>query len=671
MAGFIDSLVISIGLDTAQLEQQLSQLGAKIDSGLQAAVENASPAFDGVKDAMGAAGDAAGEFSDKVKDAMDGMADAGEKAAEAVGGVADATEKALQQLGVRSEAAVRAEMAKVQAAYEAVRTSATASDRDKALALEKTRQALQKLEAELRTQLPQAAAQGFGRMELVAMRVRGVFQNLWYQMIGPMTGVLAIGGAFWSYLQNVTAEERDFEIYTHKDAQEAEKFKKNLESLQKSADALFATFAKVAVPALNKLAESLKSFIDMLREHPEGLAAAAAALAGILLYSLLPPLSKLPKAIAAVGKAFMRWFPFVAVIMLIAGVIDDLFVYMEGGESALDDFWSIFGTGEEISRALSQAWKDLKQTGRDLFAGLVADIRAMWATLREWGVIDGLKNALVGLGHIIHGVFTDNWKEAVDGAKQLFGGLWDTLTGGVTGFVNTAISKFSGLWAEIKAAGQREIEGYVNSAKAYFSQLWSDIKTNAVRELEGYANAVWSAITGLVDRIRNFVTEKVSAMFSALPVPDFLKDALGLAEPETKDAGGKVQAGMAETAAKVKGGFNAAWTATANFAVTKFNAAAAAIKGVFAGIVQDATAQADRLALGAGAAALRAGGLGGRAAAQAQAGGRGGNTDASIHIGQVKVETRATDADGVARDMSGALRRHRLSNPAASGVNQK
>ena len=347
MPGFVDSLVISIGLNTAQLEQDLARVGEKIDSGLQEAVQNAEPAFEGMQDAMSNAADKAGELGDAASEAVEKVKEAGEQAAGALNDAADATDAAMQKLGVRSEAEIRAEITRVKAAYEAVRTSATATDRDKSLAFESAREALQRLERELRTQLPAAAQQGFSRMDALASRARGTFQNLWGQMVGPLTGVLAVGGAFSAYLQNVTAKERDFEIYTHKDAEEATRFQKNLEGLKKSADALFATFARHVMPALNKLAEGLKWFIDMLRQHPEGLTAAAAALAGVLMAALLPSLKQLPKLIANVGKAMLRWIPFIGIIMAIAAVVDDFFVYLEGGESALDDFWSIFGTGEE------------------------------------------------------------------------------------------------------------------------------------------------------------------------------------------------------------------------------------------------------------------------------------------------------------------------------------
>ena len=65
--------------------------------------------------------------------------------------------------------------------------------------------------------------------------------------------------------------------------------------------------------------------------------------------------------------------------------------------------------------------------------------------------------------------------------------------------------------------------------------------------------------------------------------------------------------------------------------------------------------------------ALRMQGGAAGAGARAEAA-RPGNTDASVHIGAVNVQTQAKDADGIARDMSGALKRHRMTNPAATGT---
>ena len=61
--------------------------------------------------------------------------------------------------------------------------------------------------------------------------------------------------------------------------------------------------------------------------------------------------------------------PLTWIIALLAGlalVIDDLLVYMEGGESQLKDFWALFGTGAELSEKLGKAWDWLKTTGKDL-----------------------------------------------------------------------------------------------------------------------------------------------------------------------------------------------------------------------------------------------------------------------------------------------------------------
>jgi len=695
MAGFVDSLVISIGLDSSKVEQGLQQIGTTLDAGVRAAVEGASPAIEALAENF----QTAAEEAEGLAEAATG---AGEAAAEAgAAGIAAGKKGEKAAKGVTRE----------------------------------VREAAQTMQREL----PRAAQQAASGIETALGRVKEGFKGFIAQIIGPLAGTFAIGGAISTFINgaaaaeeagqafNVSAEElqlwqgaitraggnvgrfemtlrkmtmsgksagdalktlhdlagqaekmsresftakakemgidvatigvlvqgqkaldahlrraKEIGIYEKRHIEQAKRLKIGLWELSGAFDGLKNELLLMVLPAMEKLSAALTDLTLYLSAHPEMVAAALTAIGVALSAKLLPPLAKLPALIRTIGASMMRWMPFIAIVMAIAAVVDDFIIYLEGGDSALEDFWAIFGTGKEISAALSQAWKDLKQTGSEIWDGLTAKVRAFWATLRDWGVLDGLKTALLGLGHVIHGFFTDNWEEAVQGAKDIFGGLYDAIAGPIS----------AGL-------------AYVG---ALFSTMWADFKKGTSDALAAAWNTFMNWLGSLLETARNWIVEKVNGILGSIKIPGFIKNMFGGADEETEKAGGKMESGMKDTAGGIKKGFDAVWNATSRFAVEKFRSASNAIRTQFGSMLTELSAQADSFSAGAGAMALRMpAGAPARAGAQAHAA-RPGNTDASVHIGTMNVQTQARDADGVARDMGGALKRHRLTSPAATGT---
>ena len=80
---------------------------------------------------------------------------------------------------------------------------------------------------------------------------------------------------------------------------------------------------------------------------------------------------------------------------------------------------------------------------------------------------------------------------------------------------------------------------------------------------------------------------------------DFFGGLFSDAQAATADAGAKIEDGMGQAAGAGRDGFNAAWSATRDFAVTQFQSAATTIQGIFAGIVSGIEAQVGALVAGA------------------------------------------------------------------------
>jgi hypothetical protein len=304
--------------------------------------------------------------------------------------------------------------------------------------------------------------------------------------------------------------------------------------------------------------------------------------------------------------------------------------------------------------------------------------------------VDGFKAALLGLGHLIHGIFTDSQQEAEQGAEQTLTGIWNMISGV--------------LGALLGAVGDM------------FSDMWTEATEGAAEGLSRLGTEIWNWITGIVDQIKAYVMEKIAGLWDGLKLPSFsdllggagdvakgagdalggaakgalelgeqaaasLKDGLGKAGDllgdlfsgagqKTAEAGATVKDGMERTAGAVRDGFNSAWNATRDFAVTQFEGAAVTIQGIFAGIVSGIETQVGTLVAGA-QAMLQGGGMVPGTAVRAQAaGGRGGGT--VIHqSNRVNIDARGGDPKKVQEGVQRGINPGRTARAAASGTVQK
>ena len=190
-------------------------------------------------------------------------------------------------------------------------------------------------------------------------------------------------------------------------------------------------------------------------------------------------------------------------------------------------------------------------------------------------------------------------------------------------------------------------------------------------------DAVIAAFENLMADIGARISKWWKGLFADFKLPSIFgggdeekKEDLGIAkgaETETQQAGATVKDGMAKTAQTVKQGFDAAWNATRDFAVTQFNSAAVTIQGIFAGIVSGIETQVGNLVLGAQRMA-QPGMVPAFAGVRAQqAGGRGGNTTINQN-NRINVDARGGDPAKVQRGVERGIDPGRVTRASQSGT---
>ena len=249
--GFVDSLVIGIGLDTSQIAEGVQKVGAQLDSGLSAAAQSAASKMSPLGEALKGLADKAGEIGKPAEASLQAMHQLGLKAASEYqeqidrikAGLAQiqndpalsASDKAsamdaasakidelkakmeglkepaseamqvLKDLGIRTTEEIQKSLDTLKAKLAAVQNDSTLTARDKMAAMKELQAQIERTEMELKRGLPQAAAQGFAGAEAAANKFKGFISSLWAQISGPLMGAFAIGGTISSYISNATA----------------------------------------------------------------------------------------------------------------------------------------------------------------------------------------------------------------------------------------------------------------------------------------------------------------------------------------------------------------------------------------------------------------------------------------------------------------------------------
>lgn len=171
-----------------------------------------------------------------------------------------------------------------------------------------------------------------------------------------------------------------YKVFTHEDAMNAKEYEMIMRDVRMGMGAISANLTKAFLPALKQIAIVARNVTDFLLEHTPAIRIALAVVGITLLPSIFRGLGKIFGLIS--GKAILL----TGLILL----LDDLYAWMNGGESAFGDFWNkLFGSPKQLLDTLKAIPTWLKTIGIGLAALAIIN---PWQTL-----LFGAKGALLGL----------------------------------------------------------------------------------------------------------------------------------------------------------------------------------------------------------------------------------------------------------------------------------
>lgn len=160
-------------------------------------------------------------------------------------------------------------------------------------------------------------------------------------------------------LDDLIKRQKDLGYFTKEDTVIAAKFNDSITELSRSFRFVFLPILRFAAPTLTQFALALTDVFAYMQKHGDILTMVLYAIVAVVTGLLLPSLWSLFTAILA--------NPITWVIMLIVAfllVLEDLWVYANGGKSAFEDLWEMLGTGDEVLATLKTAWEYLKQAAQ-------------------------------------------------------------------------------------------------------------------------------------------------------------------------------------------------------------------------------------------------------------------------------------------------------------------
>lgn len=348
----------------------------------------------------------------------------------------------------------------------------------------------------------------------MAASAAGSIKSMLAAITGPLLGLFSISSVVsgWSSDVSKVAEEtgayskkleearKKKELYSRVTKEDIELYKKSqyaMSSFSYAVQSLGNAFFRVFSGGASKAMEWLGKIGDWISRNEKNIVRFLTVVAGIITAMLIPAITRMTAAMLANP---LTWI--IGLFIALALVIDDLVTYIQGGDSALADFWSRFGTGPELAEKLSKAWEMLKRVGVAAFEVL----KATWNLFCEsfGGALEPWINMVVNWFQMLGAILEGNWSEAWEHCKATLAAAWNFFVELITGVLNFIFSIFDGIFGQI-------VQLCINA--------WNTI-TNALREA---FNAAAQWVLNIFQNIVNTIKGWIKAIVDMIPSLDGIK----------------------------------------------------------------------------------------------------------------------------------------------------
>jgi len=332
-------------------------------------------------------------------------------------------------------------------------------------------------------------------------------------------------------MKDLIRQKKEDAVYTQEDADAVKAYSVEMGKLKKGFMGIMGVLFRSVLPAFTMVTKYIAQFVNYLRKHQTAIKAFFAMVSALVLGMLLPAFLTFFRTLMANP---MTWV--ILALVALAAVIEDLIVWMDGGESALDDFWeALFGDRENAKKVFAdikdslnqlwerikfvlnyigsgQAWRDMKdhastalQLIKDRWQILMRNLKQGWENFKRNAMAPframarGIDNLRLGWSQFTADLKTQ-WTNATNTIAETWQWVQDTIAEGWQG-LSDSISEIL-TWIQTKAAEAWQwVQDKCQEALDWVIKKWNEFKTTALDAL----NSLFAPINAIAEAIRSVI----------------------------------------------------------------------------------------------------------------------------------------------------------------------
>ena len=322
-------------------------------------------------------------------------------------------------------------------------------------------------------------------------------------------------------MKDLVRQKKEDAVYTKEDYEAIRQYNVEMGKVKKGFIGIMGIAFRTIMPAFTKVTEYVGKFVKYLKRHQTAVKAFFVMI-GVLVTGYL-----IPTFLAFARTLMMN--PLTWVILALAAlalVIEDLIVWLDGGESALDRFWTeLFGSPEEAKKTFEDIKKGVKEFVEESipklqeFAqevrDLVQDIRDLWKEISDstpWKMFQ----------HNMAEVRRDEANRRDELAKMMGDTSFDNFGGAGGGFEANPFGDF--------------IRNFRNEARDSLNGIWDGLKetlSSAWDSVVGTLKEGWQAFVDFGKEILNDIADFAEDTFES--IRKFFEDAMKDCEKAASD----------------------------------------------------------------------------------------------------------------------------------------
>ena len=308
-------------------------------------------------------------------------------------------------------------------------------------------------------------------------------------------------------LEALLKKGKEHLIYDEKALKAAGAMRKAWDGLTTTLKKLTASIMGLLAPAFSWIAEKAQSIAEYVTANGESVERVITVIGLALGAMLIPKILTAAKALKVLAAASKPFLGLAAIVTAIALAFDDLMTYAEGGESALEDVWKVFGSPEEITAAIEKV-KDFGRQLMEAIEPLLPLISKAFALIGQ-----AIIAAFIGIAKFIKDPL-GTIQAAASACAEFLTSVFESATNAIgsvfTSVVETAKAAWEGLKSVFQSVGE-VINGVIEIYKGLFTGDFGGIISGLQSVQAGF-----SAIGEVIKAVLSWAQEKISSLLSML-----------------------------------------------------------------------------------------------------------------------------------------------------------